>query len=45
VIIKETKYFVKELYSADKKNTNQLTCWDLFVGCSVDVFGKVTELK
>ena len=20
-------------------------CWDLFVGCSVDIFGKVTELK
>ena len=45
VVIKETKYFVKELYSSDKKNTNQLACWDLHVGCSVDIFGKVTELK
>lgn len=25
VIIKETKYFVKELYSANKNVTNQLT--------------------
>ena len=25
VIIKDTKYYVKELYSADKRNTNQLT--------------------
>ena len=24
VIIKDTKYYVKELYSADKRNTNQL---------------------
>lgn len=45
VIIKETKYFVKELYSANKNITNQLSCWDLFVGCSVDIFGKMTELK
>lgn len=45
VVIKETKYFVKELYSANKNVTQQLQCWDLFVGCSVDIFGKVTELK
>jgi len=32
IIIKDTKYYVKELYSADKKNTSQLSCWDLFVG-------------
>lgn len=45
VIIKDTKYYVKELYSADKRKTEQLTCWDLFVGCGVDIFGKNTVLK
>jgi hypothetical protein len=25
IIIKDTKYYVKEIYSADKRNTNQLT--------------------
>lgn len=25
VIIKDTKYYVKELYSSDKRNTNQIT--------------------
>ena len=32
IIIKDTKYYVKELYSADKRNTTQLACWDLHVG-------------
>ena len=65
IIIKDTKYYVKELYSADKRNTTQLAvsqnlpvirvltfsvdvltkCWDLYVGASVDVFGKATVLK
>ena len=45
IIIKDTKYYVKELYSADKRNTTQLACWDLFVGASVDIFGKATVLK
>ena len=45
IIIKDTKYYVKELYSSDKRNTQQLTCWDLYVGASIDIFGKVTVLK
>ena len=45
IIIKDTKYYVKELYSADKRNTAQLACWDLYVGASIDVFGKATVLK
>jgi hypothetical protein len=59
IIIKDTKYYVKELYSADKRNTTQLDvsyhprmlnssffkCWDLYVGASVDIFGKATVLK
>ena len=45
IIIKDTKYYVKELYSADKRNTTQLGCWDLYVGASVDIFGKATVLK
>ena len=45
IIIKDTKYYVKELYSADKRNTQQLACWDLYVGASVDIFGKATVLK
>ena len=45
IIIKDTKYYVKELYSADKRNTSQLQCWDLYVGAQIDVFGKATVLK
>lgn len=45
IIIKDTKYYVKELYSADKRNTTQLACWDLFVGAQVDIFGKSTVFK
>lgn len=30
VIIKETKYYVKELFSADKKKAEQLTVSKLF---------------
>lgn len=22
-----------------------MQCWDLYVGCKVDIFGKITELK
>jgi len=45
IIIRDTKYYVKELYSADKRNTQQLSCWDLFVGAQVDIFGKNTVFK
>ena len=45
IIIKDTKYFVNELYSVDKTNPIKLTCWDLFVGAKIDVFGKTTVLK
>lgn len=45
IIIKDTKYYVKELYSADKRNTAQLACWDLYVGAAIDIFGKATVLK
>ena len=45
IIIKDTKYYVKEIYSADKRNTNQLACWDLYVGAAIDIFGKATVLK
>ena len=46
IIIKDTKYYVKEIYSGEKKNHGQVVdCWDLYVGCKVDVFGKTTILK
>ena len=45
IVIKDTKYFVKELYSSDKRNNTQLAAWDLFVGAKIDVFGKAVELK
>ena len=45
IIIKDTKYYVKELFSADKRSEQQLACWDLYVGASVDIFGKATVLK
>ena len=47
IIIKDTKYYVKEIYSGEKgplKGT-VVNCWDLHVGCKVDVFGKTTILK
>jgi hypothetical protein len=45
IVIKDTKYFVKELYSSDKRNNTQLAAWDLFVGAKIDIFGKAVELK
>lgn len=45
IVIKDTKYFVKEIFSADKNQQHQLTCWDLFIGAKVDIFGKATVLK
>ena len=46
IIIKDTKYYVKEIYSGEKRNHGQVVdCWDLYVGCKVDVFGKTTILK
>ncbi len=46
ITIKDTKYFVKEIYSCEKHHKNAIiTCWDLFVGGKVDIFGKPTELK
>jgi len=33
IIIKDTKYYVKELYSADKKNTSQLSVSLLSISC------------
>ena len=58
VIIKDTKYYVKELYSGEKKKKGAvvtvsyfgcfkplLQCWDLHVGCSLDIFGKPTIMK
>jgi hypothetical protein len=45
IVIKDTKYFVKELYSSDKRNNQQLAAWDLFVGAKIDIFGKTVELK
>jgi len=46
IIIKDTKYYVKEIYSGEKKNHGQvIDCWDLYVGCKVDIFGKTTILK
>ena len=47
IIIKDTKYYVKEIYSGEKgamKGT-VVNCWDLHVGCKVDIFGKATILK
>jgi hypothetical protein len=55
VTIKDTKYFVKELYACEKhKNaiitvrqtiSHDVQCWDLFVGAKIDIFGKPTVLK
>ena len=46
IIIKDTKYYVKEIYSGEKKTHGQVvSCWDLHLGCKVDVFGKSTILK
>jgi len=54
VVIKDTKYFVKELFAGDRKGkgapltvTELLTeqCWDLHVGAKIDIFGKPTILK
>lgn len=46
IIIKDTKYYVKEIYSGEKRNHGMVVdCWDLHVGCKVDVFGKTTILK
>lgn len=46
IIIKDTKYYVKEIYSGEKKNQGKaLSCWDLYVGCYIDIFGKCTILK
>jgi hypothetical protein len=45
IIIKDTKYYVKELYSCEKHKSTILTCWDLFIGGKIDVFGKATILK
>ena len=37
---------MKEIYSGEKKNHGQvIDCWDLYVGCKVDIFGKTTILK
>lgn len=41
IIIKDTKYYVKEIYSGEKKNQGKVvSCWDLFIGCKIDIFGK-----
>ena len=46
IIIKDTKYYVKEIYSGEKRTQGMVVdCWDLHVGCKVDVFGKATILK
>lgn len=46
IIIKDTKYYVKEIYSGEKKtHGNVVQCWDLHIGCKIDVFGKTTILK
>lgn len=46
IIIKDTKYYVKEIYSGEKKKQGQvIDCWDMYVGCYVDIFGKPTILK
>lgn len=46
IIIKDTKYYVKEIYSGEKKKQGQVVnCWDLYIGCYVDIFGKSTILK
>ena len=46
IIIKDTKYYVKEIYSGEKKSQGKaLSCWDLYVGCYIDIFGKCTILK
>ena len=46
IIIKDTKYYVKEIYSGEKKCQGKVvSCWDLHVGCYVDIFGKPTILK
>ena len=46
IIIKDTKYYVKEIYSGEKKNQGKVVdCWDLYIGCYVDIFGKATILK
>jgi hypothetical protein len=46
IIIKDTKYYVKEIYSGEKKHPGKVvSCWDLYIGCYVDIFGKPTILK
>lgn len=46
IIIKDTKYYVKEIYSGEKKSLGKVvSCWDLYIGCYVDIFGKSTILK
>ena len=45
ITIKDTKYFVKELYTCGKEKNGIITCWDLFVGAKIDIFGKPTALK
>ena len=56
ITIKDTKYFVKEIYACEKHKNAIITvslkishelckCWDLFVGGKIDIFGKPTELK
>ena len=46
IIIKDTKYYVKEIYSGEKRTQGQVVeCWDLHVGTKIDVFGKSTILK
>eukprot|EP00347_Sterkiella_histriomuscorum_P018985 403343410 len=45
IIIKDTKYYVKELYGCEKFKNTIVTCWDLHVGAKIDIFGKPTILK
>ena len=46
IIIKDTKYYVKEIYSGEKRTQGQvIECWDLHIGVKIDVFGKTTILK
>jgi hypothetical protein len=46
IIIKDTKYYVKEIYSGEKKKQGQvIDCWDLHINSYVDIFGKPTILK
>lgn len=37
IIIKDTKYYVKEIYSADKRSTQQLTVSDYLLNNSTSV--------